>query len=112
MYFHITIFVCHTRVITLSGFSFFLFTSFIWLLFFSFFFFQAEDGIRDDLVTGVQTCALPILIVVAAATAAGAASWLLVERVMLARATRLARRSRRIRERHMGGGQLTARTAP
>src|SRR5207244_6632752 len=23
--------------------------------------FQAEDGIRDDLVTGVQTCALPIL---------------------------------------------------
>src|SRR5258708_37695530 len=27
-----------------------------------FFFFQAEDGIRDDLVTGVQTCALPISI--------------------------------------------------
>ena len=26
-----------------------------------FFFFQAEDGIRDRLVTGVQTCALPIL---------------------------------------------------
>src|SRR5947208_11985953 len=26
----------------------------------SVFFFQAEDGIRDDLVTGVQTCALPI----------------------------------------------------
>src|SRR5258708_17242752 len=24
------------------------------------FFFQAEDGIRDDLVDGVQTCALPI----------------------------------------------------
>src|SRR5947208_161624 len=24
------------------------------------FFFQAEDGIRGDLVTGVQTCALPI----------------------------------------------------
>src|SRR5215216_4272691 len=24
------------------------------------FFFQAEDGIRDDLVTGFQTCALPI----------------------------------------------------
>src|SRR5207244_4873422 len=32
------------------------------------FFFQAEDGIRDDLVTGVQTCALPIL---AAAVARG-----------------------------------------
>src|SRR2546430_11246758 len=29
-----------------------------WLLFF--FFFQAEDGIRDLTVTGVQTCALPI----------------------------------------------------
>src|SRR2546425_11483899 len=27
---------------------------------FLFFFFQAEDGIRDKLVTGVQTCALPI----------------------------------------------------
>src|SRR5438105_11981102 len=28
--------------------------------YFFFFFFQAEDGIRDPLVTGVQTCALPI----------------------------------------------------
>src|SRR5699024_11856178 len=27
-----------------------------------FFFFQAEDGIRDRNVTGVQTCALPIWI--------------------------------------------------
>src|SRR3989440_3253444 len=27
---------------------------------FFFFFFQAEDGIRDLIVTGVQTCALPI----------------------------------------------------
>src|SRR5438093_2020374 len=27
------------------------------------FFFQAEDGIRDWSVTGVQTCALPILLV-------------------------------------------------
>src|SRR5256886_5076903 len=26
------------------------------------FFFQAEDGIRDLTVTGVQTCALPILV--------------------------------------------------
>src|SRR2546427_11018608 len=33
-------------------------------LFFFFFFFQAEDGIRDLTVTGVQTCALPILGVV------------------------------------------------
>src|SRR5437867_11040870 len=29
-------------------------------VYFSFFFFQAEDGIRDRTVTGVQTCALPI----------------------------------------------------
>src|SRR5699024_11459731 len=28
-----------------------------------YFFFQAEDGIRDRNVTGVQTCALPILII-------------------------------------------------
>ena len=32
----------------------------MWTVLF-FFFFQAEDGIRDKLVTGVQTCALPIL---------------------------------------------------
>src|SRR5207247_7553096 len=31
------------------------------LTIFVFFFFQAEDGIRYPLVTGVQTCALPIL---------------------------------------------------
>src|SRR5437588_970832 len=30
------------------------------MLCFFFFFFQAEDGIRDHCVTGVQTCALPI----------------------------------------------------
>src|SRR5260370_20902736 len=30
------------------------------ILRFVFFFFQAEDGIRDSSVTGVQTCALPI----------------------------------------------------
>src|SRR5437868_7923008 len=31
-------------------------------LLYVFFFFQAEDGIRDRNVTGVQTCALPILV--------------------------------------------------
>src|SRR5437868_9928472 len=30
------------------------------MLLYCFFFFQAEDGIRDRNVTGVQTCALPI----------------------------------------------------
>src|SRR5687767_15585868 len=45
---------------------YFFYLLFFFLLFFScfffffFFFFQAEDGIRDKLVTGVQTCALPI----------------------------------------------------
>src|SRR2546429_3549891 len=37
-----------------------------------FFFFQAEDGIRDVAVTGVQTCALPILARVADGVVAGA----------------------------------------
>src|SRR5256885_9649551 len=35
-----------------------------------FFFFQAEDGIRDYKVTGVQTCALPI-----SAASAARSSW-------------------------------------
>src|SRR5437667_1590693 len=34
--------------------------------FFFFFFFQAEDGIRDRDVTGVQTCALPICVLLSA----------------------------------------------
>src|SRR2546425_3992257 len=33
-------------------------------VYYFFFFFQAEDGIRDKLVTGVQTCALPILSII------------------------------------------------
>ena len=33
---------------------------FFFFFFFVCFFFQAEDGIRDTSVTGVQTCALPI----------------------------------------------------
>src|SRR5947209_13802108 len=47
--------------------------------YFLFFFFQAEDGIRDIGVTGVQTCALPILTdttdgIAGAATAASCAA--------------------------------------
>src|SRR2546429_3355504 len=37
-------------------------------LFCDFFFFQAEDGIRDVAVTGVQTCALPISLKIDPAT--------------------------------------------
>src|SRR5438105_8157016 len=45
----------------------------------SLFFFQAEDGIRDPLVTGVQTCALPILLGIAA----GAGAWLTIQHKVL-----------------------------
>src|SRR2546430_14277047 len=38
-----------------------------------FFFFQAEDGIRDLTVTGVQTCALPIFGMITGLIRAGAA---------------------------------------
>src|SRR5256885_3251846 len=37
-----------------------------------FFFFQAEDGIRDYKVTGVQTCALPISVLAAMRTISSA----------------------------------------
>src|SRR6266508_1832391 len=39
------------------------------------FFFQAEDGIRDGHVTGVQTCALPILCLFACNAFAQSADW-------------------------------------
>src|SRR5689334_11154857 len=39
------------------------------------FFFQAEDGIRDGTVTGVQTCALPISTSSPKASAAWASAW-------------------------------------
>src|SRR5438445_13332296 len=42
---------------------------------FCFFFFQAEDGIRDIGVTGVQTCALP-----EGLTACGKKNWVVVTR--------------------------------
>src|SRR3712207_8213031 len=38
-----------------------LLVSYVMFFFLFVFFFQAEDGIRDIGVTGVQTCALPIL---------------------------------------------------
>src|SRR5712675_3071425 len=41
-----------------------------------FFFFQAEDGIRDVAVTGVQTCALPILIPFLARLAGRPVRWI------------------------------------
>src|SRR5690349_22530331 len=40
-----------------------------------FFFFQAEDGIRDLYVTGVQTCALPICDMFSLDRSSGASNW-------------------------------------
>src|SRR5437667_9049841 len=45
-----------------SWFRIHIYSFFLNFLFIFFFFFQAEDGIRDRDVTGVQTCALPILL--------------------------------------------------
>src|SRR5262249_57954573 len=52
----------HSREFHFCFISSFFFRSFGLMIFFCsvFFFFQAEDGIRDWSVTGVQTCALPI----------------------------------------------------
>src|SRR5687768_5050361 len=52
------------RAMSIRGFYCFLRNRFV-----VYFFFQAEDGIRDVAVTGVQTCALPILMVAAVAKA-------------------------------------------
>src|SRR5256885_6588753 len=45
-------------------------------MYLSCFFFQAEDGIRDYKVTGVQTCALPILFILLAAFAC---EWVVIQ---------------------------------
>src|SRR2546425_6344908 len=66
-----------------------------------FFFFQAEDGIRDKLVTGVQTCALPIL-------AAGVARGIGVEAVSLGLPLERQRRHRADREPELGRRHLFA----
>jgi acetyltransferase len=52
-----------------------------------------------------------LLVVLVPAVMAGAASWLLVERAMLARATRIARRAGQTRDRRVRA-ELAARTAP
>src|SRR5256884_4984781 len=52
------LFVLFISSLILSFCRFYSSTAYVKTLFF--FFFQAEDGIRDVAVTGVQTCALPI----------------------------------------------------
>src|SRR2546421_9467077 len=44
----------------LEDLSWFILNLILCSIYLFFFFFQAEDGIRDLIVTGVQTCALPI----------------------------------------------------
>src|SRR5256885_3805843 len=77
---------------------------------FFFFFFQAEDGIRDYKVTGVQTCALPIWFEVSLAIARETSNryqeaWALFNRGQMAK-----RRERRDEARGLlteGGGVFT-----
>ena len=62
------------------------------------FFFQAEDGIRDRLVTGVQTCALPIFPSVSSTSlfclrAEGYVTGLLIDSSQIARETERDRKS-------------------
>src|SRR5260363_363147 len=69
-----------------------------------YFFFQAEDGIRDDLVTGVQTCARPISRCWSANTA-----WRCRAR---RRATALPSRRRRRSEERRVGKECRSRWSP
>src|SRR5689334_6008474 len=66
-------FLCYTTLYSyLELFSCYIyFLSLDFVLFVFFFFFQAEDGIRDGTVTGVQTCALPIFGINATAPSIG-----------------------------------------
>src|SRR2546430_16140149 len=68
-----------------------------------FFFFQAEDGIRDLTVTGVQTCALPIFS--RYSDAIGRALLPLVERRLHLREQVLGAQHLGMRERHDAGGE-------
>src|SRR5207237_4743429 len=76
----------------------FLFTSLYFFVcipsvLFCFFFFQAEDGIRDSSVTGVQTCALPICLCLCSLRRLG----LLLGRLLRSLGSRLIRSLRCVR---------------
>src|SRR2546430_11684768 len=78
------------------------------LFIYVFFFFQAEDGIRDLTVTGVQTCALPISCSTASSTGAtcSRSSWSGSTDAAEARAGPLALRRRRRAPLHGRGDGL------
>src|SRR5688500_20224489 len=67
-----------------------------------FFFFQAEDGIRDYKVTGVQTCALPISAKPAAASTTSAWAADGVTKVSTATTKPAPANARRSEERRVG----------
>src|SRR5258708_37133657 len=74
---------------------------------YSVFFFQAEDGIRDDLVTGVQTCALPISEIDVGASQESAGNGVGHEIVVCGVAVR---RGGQLRQPRLGDGILEIRT--
>src|SRR5258708_13090090 len=80
------------------------------------FFFQAEDGIRDDLVTGVQTCALPIYFAQPADRRPCPARWrpwsAAAARSVGAPRRRRASRLRRAAQRRPTGGAFDPRDEP
>src|SRR5699024_11738307 len=51
----------HDRCLSVYYVCYSIYVCGVFFIYVFFFFFQAEDGIRDRNVTGVQTCALPIL---------------------------------------------------
>src|SRR6266705_773916 len=57
---HVTTYVAVDKYFFLVSYGFVYFFFDVKTSLFVLFFFQAEDGIRDRTVTGVQTCALPI----------------------------------------------------
>src|SRR5437868_14214825 len=74
----------------------------------SVFFFQAEDGIRDRNVTGVQTCALPIYTLAVSSAPWGSASILLISYGYIKMLGEIGRASCRERV-DMKGGVVCAR---
>src|SRR5207249_7424004 len=71
------------------------------------FFFQAEDGIRDRNVTGVQTCALPIC-----PSYSARAAWGGRRRQVPAKSCRLPHRVRRRSEERRVGKECRSRCSP
>src|SRR3984893_5146098 len=71
-------------------------------------FFQAEDGIRDGHVTGVQTCALPISPFRETPGASADSNFLLVGKVQIRRKSKLNRNAREDVDLAISKAQTTA----